>query len=448
MLKSNFYLKTTKDKQVLSSIFMRVHLNGQAFQYGTRKSIIVDLWDSNTQRPTTTKSAISRYKSKYPNIDLDLQNIKIHLENIERIFSKIYTEHSIGSNMIDTKVFRTRLDKELGYNKTKSKKDTKLSFESYLDLFIKEITIGDRLIQSGTANGRRYKEGTIKAYENLNFRLKAFKKHINKSTFNYKDFNIDWYNAYTQYAVSKDYHPNSIGNTIKNLKAILNRAKDENHHREEGYKVRAFKKITTKSNKIYLTNDELELIYKLDLSQVEHLDRIRDIFLCGCYTGLRYSDYSRISKEHIKEHDTYKVIDIITLKTNERVIIPMKPELVAILSKYSNSLPKSHEQKINQNIKTIAAKAGINMAIEQQLITKGMTTIKQVSKHKLITTHTARRTAATLMYLADIPTIDIMKITGHKTEKQLLDYIKVSKVETAKRLSINPYFTGNKLVKA
>ena len=88
------------------------------------------------------------------------------------------------------------------------------------------------------------------------------------------------------------------------------------------------------------------------------------------------------------------------------------------------------------------------MAIEQQLITKGMTTIKQVSKHKLITTHTARRTAATLMYLADIPTIDIMKITGHKTEKQLLDYIKVSKVETAKRLSINPYFTGNKLVKA
>jgi hypothetical protein len=63
-----------------------------------------------------------------------------------------------------------------------------------------------------------------------------------------------------------------------------------------------------------------------------------------------------------------------------------------------------------------------------------------VPKYKKISTHTARRSAATNMYLASIPTIDIMKITGHKTETIFLNYIKVSKEETAKNLTNHPYY--------
>ncbi len=78
--------------------------------------------------------------------------------------------------------------------------------------------------------------------------------------------------------------------------------------------------------------------------------------------------------------------------------------------------------------------------IETQ-ITKGGKLIKnELPKYELIKTHTARRTGATNMYLAGIPTIDIMKITGHRTESEFLKYIKVSKQETATKLSSHPYF--------
>lgn len=52
-----------------------------------------------------------------------------------------------------------------------------------------------------------------------------------------------------------------------------------------------------------------------------------------------------------------------------------------------------------------------------------------------VTSHTARRSFATNLYLDGFPTIEIMKITGHKTEKSFMKYIKVSKLDAAKRLS-------------
>ena len=56
---------------------------------------------------------------------------------------------------------------------------------------------------------------------------------------------------------------------------------------------------------------------------------------------------------------------------------------------------------------------------------------------QLISSHTARRSMATNYYLQGFPTIDLMKITGHTTERAFLKYIKVSKLDTAKRLQVH-----------
>ena len=64
----------------------------------------------------------------------------------------------------------------------------------------------------------------------------------------------------------------------------------------------------------------------------------------------------------------------------------------------------------------------------------GMKVNKTVPKHKLIMTHTARRSGATNMYKRGIPTIYIMKITGHKTESSFLRYIRITKEETADKI--------------
>jgi integrase len=140
-----------------------------------------------------------------------------------------------------------------------------------------------------------------------------------------------------------------------------------------------------------------------------------------------------------------KVIDLIQQKTGERVIIPIKPELDEILKKYDYQVPKTFEQKVNERIKDVGELAKITETVIVEENKGGFKVKKDVKKNELIKTHTARRTGCTLMYLAGVPTIDIMKISGHKTEREFLNYIKVGKEETATNLAKHPYFMGSTL---
>ena len=62
-----------------------------------------------------------------------------------------------------------------------------------------------------------------------------------------------------------------------------------------------------------------------------------------------------------------------------------------------------------------------------------------ITKTRQMKTHTARRSGATNMYLAGIPTIAIMKITGHR---EFMKYIKITEEQTALELMSHPYFSG------
>ena len=137
-----------------------------------------------------------------------------------------------------------------------------------------------------------------------------------------------------------------------------------------------------------------------------------------------------------------RVIDLKQQKTGNHVIIPVRPELQAILDKYENRLPKSYEQKVNKYIKEVAREAGITEKIEVSYIENGEKKTHIVEKCDMVKTHTARRSGATNMYLAGIPTIAIMKITGHKTEKEFMKYIKITEEQTAMELMNHPYFSG------
>lgn len=131
---------------------------------------------------------------------------------------------------------------------------------------------------------------------------------------------------------------------------------------------------------------------------------------------------------------------MITQKTKEKVIIPLKPKGLEILKKYDYQSPKIEEQTVNRLIKSICKDAGIGDIIERKSVINGETKIKKYPKYSLITTHTARRTAATQMFLSGIPSLEIMKITGHKSESNFLKYICVTKQQTATKLAENQFF--------
>lgn len=121
------------------------------------------------------------------------------------------------------------------------------------------------------------------------------------------------------------------------------------------------------------------------------------------------------------------------------MIIPAKSELTSILEKYFE-LPRISEQKLNEYIKEIAKRAGLTDLIEIASSKGGERTTTMVPKYRLVHSHTARRTGATWMYLADMDKYDIMKITGHSSTQMLDKYIKASELEVIKKVSKADYF--------
>ena len=219
----------------------------------------------------------------------------------------------------------------------------------------------------------------------------------------------------------------------------MNEATERGVNTNLEFKKRKFKTIREESDSIYLTLTELERFEKLDLSASPRLDKVRDLFLIGCYTGLRFSDFIQIKPENIISAKS--MLQIRTQKTSERVSIPLHKTVKAILKKYHNNLPKAYSnQTMNGYLKEVASLAKLKEKVETTITRAGKVEKKSIEKYKLVSTHTARRSFATNLYLADVPSISIMKITGHKTERAFLSYIRVTQEQNADKLLNHPFF--------
>jgi len=174
------------------------------------------------------------------------------------------------------------------------------------------------------------------------------------------------------------------------------------------------------------------------LSLNPRLDKARDLFLLGCYTGLRFSDFIQITSSNINNN----ILSIKTQKTGTFVRIPLNPNANHILNKYDGNAPKPiTNQRLNDYLKEISEKAELN----DQLITyksQGKAIVKEKKyKYQLVCTHTARRSFATNCYKAGIPAKQIMLITGHTTESEFFKYIKIDSSENAEMLLLHPHFS-------
>jgi integrase len=117
-------------------------------------------------------------------------------------------------------------------------------------------------------------------------------------------------------------------------------------------------------------------------------------------------------------------------------MVPIHPTTKAIFEKYDFNFPKPiSNQKFNEYLKDICKLARIDAAHTKKRTIGGIETDETAPKYEFISSHTARRSFATNLYNADFPTLDIMKITGHKTEKAFMRYIKITKKDAAQKLA-------------
>ena len=282
------------------------------------------------------------------------------------------------------------------------------------------------------------KANTIKNYKQAVTKLLEFQK-VKRRQISYDMINMDFYNEFLNYMNQKGYSTNTTGTIIKNIKVFMNEAFDRGYHTNRDYLNRKFKVIEEVTDSIYLNEEELKRIYDQDLSKYNDLERARDLFIVGAYTGLRFSDLSRLSNKNFESEG--RLLRVRAQKTNDDVIIPVHPFVRAIFDKYDGEFPTQiTNQKLNAFIKEVAMISRID-SNETVRITKGGKSVESsVPKYELVTAHTARRSFATNLYLQDVPSITIMKITGHKTEKAFLKYIRISKEENAKKLLEHGFF--------
>lgn len=214
------------------------------------------------------------------------------------------------------------------------------------------------------------------------------------------------------------------------------------------HKSKRFSVYREETDSVYLNETELLKLWSYDLSKEPRKEIARDLFLIGAYTGLRVSDYNRLTEDNFKAENGVEMIRIKTQKMRKPVVIPIHPIVKAILEKNDGNPPqKIPDQHINELIKEVAESVKIDERTELTYNKAGREVTEFKPKHQLITNHTARRSFCTNAYLAGVPTMDIMAISGHTTEKNFRKYIKVTAEQTAIKLSEHPHFKNASALK-
>ena len=235
--------------------------------------------------------------------------------------------------------------------------------------------------------------------------------------------------AMDEYGCSVNYK----GAIISKLKVVMNEGYKQKFHKNEEF--RQFKRMSEVPETIALSSSELDALWECDkLTQMEK--KARDLFIIGVYSVARWEDYSRLTTDNISNG----MLNYEQLKTGKTVILPVSPRLQECLERNGGIAPKLSQQKFNGAIKRCCRKIGMTDKVHVSK-SKGANRVSEsIERCELVSSHTARRTGATMLYLAGVPIKRCMLISGHSTEQTFLRYVRITKEENARMLADNEFF--------
>jgi integrase len=421
-----FRLKETNTSKETPIIFDYSFGRGNRLKYSTGYKTTVKNWDAKNQRIR----AISTINNR--------EEINNRLKEIELNFIKSLSE--LNEKDKQNKDILKRIYSEvIGRKNSSPESETQIKFIKYTDDFVETNEKG--LINAASM---KLSPGTVRSYKQTIKQLKAFDSQHNYQL-DFDKIDMPFYYSFVSFLEKENFSLNTIGKHLKNVIALMNRATEDGINTNLKFKHRDFKRVSERTTSIYLTVDEIESLYKLNLSDIPEWEKARDIFLIGYYTGQRVSDYNGLTKKNIKKFDNQEVFEIFQKKTKKTIYIPVHPRIKEIMNKrYRGYLPtKMPDQEINEHIKKVARKAKIKESVLTKITIGGVIKEETISKHKLIGTHTARRSFCTNAYLSKMPVIDIMALSGHTTEKEFYNYIKVTPQERAVKIADSAFFKSN-----
>ena len=451
----NYFLRTKKEKGT-ASVYLRVQKRNPKLNILVCSKVSVDIqqWDKVTQDVAKWNDYCKTQDGRKVKETLD--SISSAIDNLisQGIYDKARIDEVVEAIVFREERERQRIQEEeerqeqerLRQIKEQEEEARKADVILFLENFLEGIKNGR--IKNGAEN---YTLNTCKVWSNF---LGILKRFIQISPFTWKDINKALADHFVSFMEKNGYMVTSINKYIICFKAMIQNAMDQELHNNL-IALRAFskKKIqeTDKAKEIYLTKAELQALYEMPLEGLK--DKVRDVFLVGCYTCQRFSDYARLEQENFtKTAKGTKVVRIVQEKTGNDVVIPiLNDNLLHIAEKYGYDIPKVNDVILNRYIKQILKELSSTVPSlarkERTLLTmkerekekQGLVSFERDNKenvikprYELVSSHTARRSGITNLYLSgNFDTYQMMSISGHRDEKTFYEYIKLSSDEVA-----------------
>ena len=408
-----FTLESRKKDGVLITenvpIRMRVNFASKRIEFTTGYRIDAAKWDADKQR---VKNGCSN-KLKQSASEINASLLEYYTE-IQSIFKRFEVEDVMPTPEQIKEAFNA-LHKPVSEEPKPKKEALPCDFFQVFDDFVEDC---------GRQNN--WTDSTFEKFAAVKNHLTNFREGL---TFEF--FDERGLNDYISYLRDvKEMRNTTIGKQLSFLKWFLRWAFKKGVHQNNAYDSYKPKLKSTQKKIIFLTWAELNRLREFKIpSNKQALERVRDVFLFQCFTGLRYSDVFNLRRSDIKgDH-----IEVTTVKTSDSLIIELNNHSKAILDKYKDVafeddkvLPVITNQKMNDYLKELAEMAGIDEPVRQTYY-KGNERIDDVTpKYALLGTHAGRRTFICNALALGIPPQVVMKWTGHSDYKAMKPYIDIA----------------------
>jgi len=385
-------------------IRMRVIYDGKRIDFSTGYRIDTAKWDAEKQR--IKSGCTNKLKQTASEINADLLK---YFTDMQMVFK----EFEVKGRVPTPEQLKVSFNEKI--KRTETSEIQKVIFIDIFDEFVEECR-----------KQNNWSLATYKKFAVVKNHLKNFDEGLTFETWD--EYKL---NSYVDYLRDKKGMRNSsIGKHLSFLKWFLRWSVKKGYNSNIAFNSYKPKLKNAPKKVIFLTWDELNRLKNYQIPETkQYLERVRDVFMFCCFTGLRHSDVYNLKRSDIKENH----IEITTVKTADNLIIELNNHSKTILDKYKEiafehdkALPVISNQKMNDYLKELGELAEINEPIRETYY-KGNQRIDEVTpKYALLGTHAGRRTFICNALSLGIPPQIVMKWTGHSDYQAMKPYIDIA----------------------
>lgn len=398
-MRCTFNLKD-KNKDGATLIYLKAYFKkeGRKFVYSTGETIDPKEWDFENRQPKNLNGRTTKADSH--------RTIKRQLDRYSNLFLLITELYKNTDREITIEEVRKEFDKEF--------KRVSLSKNKFYDAYEEFMAFKQK--------NKEWSPATIKRYKNIKTHLKDFEKS-KKYKLTFDTITQKFYTEFTDYCMTEKGHiNNTFSRNVGLVKTFLFWAlKNKYTYKADFINFKKKPKVIT--NQIALKKEDIVTILAKEFES-KKLEKVRDVFVFSCVTGLRFGELKFVSKNSVSGKTLILKEEKGSSKKSRE--IPLSGIALHLLNKYEYKLPLIANQKHNDYIKEVFEEAGYTHKVEKTS-TRGKEVIREnIPFYDRISSHTARRTFITMMKRKGKSDKLIAEISGHNDMKTLNQYYQVS----------------------